>query len=142
MKTKQAQTGRRERGSALLLTLLLTVVGAMILGLTVDASALIWVRSSAQTAANLSAAALAVELERNPDAPLPYLVETARAAAARNGFIHGANTVAVHLEQQRDRTAILVERDAEIFFFRIVHPYPVAVRARAEVAPPSPRPGL
>jgi uncharacterized membrane protein len=142
MKTKQAQTGRRERGSALLLTLLLTLTGALILGLTVDATALIWVRSNAQTTANLAAAALAVELERNPDAALPYLVETARAAAARNGFAHGADTFAVHLEQQQGRTAILVERDAEIFFLRIVRPQPIAVRARAEVAPPAPKAGL
>ncbi|MFN0104334.1 MAG: hypothetical protein ACKV2U_19885 [Bryobacteraceae bacterium] len=94
---------------------------------------LLWARSHAQTTANLVAASVAMELERNPSAPVPYLVETARATAALNGYRHGANSVAIHLEQREGKTAVLVERDTGVFFMRMIRPEPVAIRARAAV---------
>lgn len=138
----QARRRYRQRGSALLLTLLLTLVGAMILGLTVDAMSLLWARSNAQTTANLTAAALSLELERNPAATESYLVETARAAASRNGFRHGTDSVAIHLERKASQTAVLVERDTSIFFLRMIRPQPVAIRARATVGPSTIKAGL
>ena len=71
----QVQSPRRQRvrGSALLLTLLLTITGAAFLGLTVDAMSLVWARSNAQTTANLTAAAVALERERNPGVSDDYL---------------------------------------------------------------------
>jgi hypothetical protein len=138
----QARRQYRQRGSALLLTLLLTLVGAAILGLTVDGMSLLWVRSNAQTTANLTAAAVGLELERNPAATDAYLVETARATATRNGYRHGADSVAIHLERQAGQTAVLVERDAGIFFLRMIRPQPVAIRARATVGTLAVKAGL
>jgi hypothetical protein len=132
----------RQRGSALLLMLLLTVVGALILGLSVDALSLLWVRSNAQTTANLTAAAISLEVERNPAATESYLVETARATASRNGYRHGADSVAIHLEQEAGKTAVLVERDTSIFFLRMIRPQPVAIRARATVETAAVKAGL
>lgn len=126
------------RGSALLLTLLLTITGAAILGLTVDAMALVWARSNAQTTANLTAAAVALEQERNPGVSEAFLVETARSAAAWNGYRHGKDSAAIHLERQEGRTEILVERDASVFFLLMIRPEPVAIRARAAVGAPVP----
>lgn len=134
MNITQTQRGRQQRGSALLLTILITLVGAVFLGLAVDATALLWVRSHAQTTANLVAATVALEQQHNPAAPLPFLVESARATAARNGFVHGVDSVAVHLEQLDGSTNILLERDAGVFFLRMIRPQPVAIRARASVA--------
>lgn len=142
MKSNKTQWWRRERGSALLLTLLLTLAGAAIIGLTVDATSLLWVRSNAQTTANLVAAAVALEQERNPAANLDYLVETARATASLNGYAHGADSVAVHLEQLDGKTSVLVERDAGVYFLRMVRPQPVAIRARATVATGAIKAGL
>ena len=136
MKHIEAQRGRRERGSALLLTLLLTLTGALILGLTVDATSLLWVRSNAQTTANLVAAAVALEQQRNPAASQEYLVETARATAALNGYAHGVDSAAVHLELAEGKTSVLVEKDAGVYFLRVLRPQPVAVRARAGVEAP------
>lgn len=133
MTHSRAQRGRKERGSALLLTLLLTLAGAVILGLTVDATALLWVRSNAQTTANLVAASVALEQQRNPAATQEYLVETARAAAALNGYAHGVDSAAVHLELAEGKTSVLVEKDAGVYFLGILRPQPVAVRARAVV---------
>jgi hypothetical protein len=133
MKNKQAQRWQRERGSALLLTLLLTLLGAAILGLTVDAMSLLWVRTNAQNTANLAAAAVALEQERNPAITLDDLVAAARATAALNGFAHGNDSAAVHLERQDGKTSVLLERDAGIYFLKLIRPQPVAVRARAEV---------
>ena len=113
-----------------MLTLLLTLAGAAILGLTVDAMSLLWVKSNAQTTANLIAASVALELGRNPSALEPYLVETARATAAWNGYRHGTDSVAIHLE---GKTEVLVERESGVFFLRMIRPQPVAVRARATV---------
>ena len=129
----QARRRHRQRGSALLLTLFLTLAGAAILGLTVDAMSLLWVKSNAQTTANLVAASVALELERNPSVLEPYLVETARATAAWNGYRHGTDSVAIHLERQDGRTAVLIERDTGIYFLRMIRPQPVAIRARATV---------
>lgn len=131
MTRTQAQLRQRERGSALLLTLLLTVAGALILGLTVDATSLVWARANAQTTANLTAAAVALEMQRNPSRDESYLLETARAAAARNGFQHGTGQAAVTLEHEGATQQVAVERGADVFFLRIVHPEPVMVRAKA-----------
>ncbi len=117
-----------------MLTILITLVGAVFLGLAVDATALLWVRSHAQTTANLVAATVALEQQKNPATPLPFLVESARATAARNGFLHGTESVAVHLEQLDGSTNILLERDAGVFFLRMIRPQPVAIRARASVS--------
>jgi uncharacterized membrane protein len=136
MNFTQPHRRQRERGSALLLTLLLTLAGAALLGLTVDAAALLWVRSNSQTTANLAAAAVALELEGNPAAPESYLVQTARAAARRNGCTHGQDAAAVHLENAGPALSIRIDRDAPVFFLRILHPGPVAVRARAPVPLP------
>ena len=133
MKHIKAQRGRRERGSALLLTLLLTLVGAMFLGLAVDAMSLVWVRSNAQTTANLVAAAVAMEQQRNPAANPDYLLETARATAALNGFTHGEEAVAVQLERAEGKFGVLLEKDAGVYFLRAIRPQPVTVRARAGV---------
>ena len=65
-----------------------------------DAMSLLWVRSNAQNTANLAAAAVALEQERNPGATAEDLAAAARATAALNGFAHGADFTAVHLEQQ------------------------------------------
>jgi len=132
----------RQKGSALLLTLLLTLAGAAILGLTVDAMSLLWVKSNAQTTANLVAASVVLELERNPSASEPYLVETARAAAAWNGYRHGTDSVAIHLVRQEGKTAVVVERDAGVFFLRAIRPQPVAIRARAAVGALAVKAGL
>lgn len=133
MKKTQAHRWRRQRGSALLLTLLLTLAGAALLGLTVDATSLLWARSNAQTTADLAAAAVALELERSPAANLEFLSESARASAALNGYRHGSDSVSIQLERQDGKTSILVERDAGVFFMRMVRPHPVAIRARAAV---------
>ena len=133
MKHIEAQRGQRERGSALLLTLLLTLVGAMFLGLAVDAMSLVWVRSNAQTTANLVAAAVALEQQRNPAANPDYLLETARATAALNGFTHGVEAVAVQLERSEGKVGVLLEKDAGVYFLRAIRPQPVTVRARAGV---------
>ena len=133
MSETQARRQYRQRGSALLLTLLLTLVGAAILGLSVDAMSLLWVRSNAQTTANLTAGAISLELERNPAAAESYLVETARAAASRNGYRHGTDSVAIRLEQQAGTTSVLIERDSSIFFLRMIRPQPVVIRGRATV---------
>ena len=132
----------RQRGSALLLALLLTLAGALILGLSVDALSLLWIKSNAQNTANLTASAVSLELSRNPSAPDPYLVETARAAAARNGYRHGMDSVAIHLERQAGNAAILIERDTGIFFLRMIRPQPIAIRARAELSADTIKAGL
>jgi uncharacterized membrane protein len=136
MKITQTHRRQRERGSALLLTVLLTLAGAAMAGLTVDATSLVWVRSNAQTTANLAAAAVALELERNPAAPEPFLVESARTAARRNGFAHAEDSATVHLERNQDAVTVLIQRDAPVFFMLILRPQPVAVRARAAVVSP------
>jgi len=132
----------RQRGSALLLTLLLTLAGALILGLSVDALSLLWIKSNAQNTANLTAGAVSLERARNPSAPDAYLVETARAAAARNGYRHGTDSVSIHLERENGRDAILVERDTGIFFLRMIRPQPIAIRARAELSTVTVKAGL
>ncbi|HEU0123803.1 MAG TPA: hypothetical protein VFQ91_24945 [Bryobacteraceae bacterium] len=134
MKQKKTQRRRRERGSALLLTLLLTLVGAALLGLSVDAVSLLWVRSHAQTTANLAAASVELEQKRNPTASSVFLAGTARASAAWNGYRHGQDSVAVYLDQSGGRASILVEREADIFFLRLFRTQPVVVRARAAIA--------
>lgn len=101
--------------------------------MAVDASSLIWARSNAQTTANLAAASIGLELKRNPSASTEFLVETARAVAAWNGYRHGSDSVAVHLERQDGKTSVLVERDAGVYFSRVIRPQPVAVRARAAI---------
>ena len=125
-----------------MLTLLLTLAGAAILGLTVDALSLLWVRSNAQTTANLIADSIALELERNPSALDPYLLETARATAAWNGYRHGTDSVSVHLERQEAGRAVLIERDTGVFFLRMIRPQPVAIRARATVGALAVKAGL
>ena len=137
MKHTKAQRRRTERGSALLLTILLTLVGAMFLGLGVDAMSLVWVRSNAQTTANLAAAAVALEQQRYPAANPDYLLETARATAALNGYSHGVDAASVRLEQTDGKISILVERDADVYFLRAIRPQPVAVVARAGVQLPA-----
>lgn len=139
MKHTEAQRRRTERGSALLLTILLTLVGAMFLGLAVDAMSLVWVRSNAQTTANLAAAAVALEQQRHPAATTDYLLETARATAALNGYTHGVDAASVRLEQTNGNVSILVERDAGVYFLRAIRPQPVAVAARAGVEAPAPQ---
>lgn len=138
MKNIEAQRGRKERGSALLLTILLTLVGALFLGLAVDAMALAWVRSNAQTTANLVAAAVSLEQQRNPAANSDYLLETARATAALNGYTHGMEAVAVQLERTEGKVGVLLEKDAGVYFLRAIRPQPVTVRARAGVEMPAP----
>jgi len=138
----QASRRHRERGSALLLTLLLTLLGAALLGLTVDGMSLLWARSNAQTTANLTAAAVALERERNPAASEAYLVETARATAAWNGYRHGIDATAIRLEGHEGQSTVLVERDTGIFFLRMIRPQPIAVRARASVGAPAVKAGL
>ena len=142
MRNGPTQRWQRERGSALLLTLLLTIAGAALLGLAVDATSLVWVRSNAQTTANLVAASIALELERYPTAPVPYLEETARAAAGINGFRHGQDSSAVHLERVDGKTAILLERHASVYFLRMMRQDPIAVRARATVESSAIKAGL
>jgi hypothetical protein len=137
MKLNKTQPWRRERGSALLLTLLLTLVGGAFLGLTVDAVSLIWVRSNAQTSANLVAASLAVEKAQNPGASAPYLLESARATAAWNGYRHGVDSVSVQIEEHDGRTSVLLEKDAGIYFLRMFRREPIAVRARAFLEGPT-----
>jgi hypothetical protein len=132
----QGRTQYSQRGSALLLSVLLTIVGAAILGLSVDVMSLIWVRSNAQITANLAVAAVALELEHNPSAPGPYLLEVARATAARNGYHHGADSDTIHLNQQHGEVAVLVERYTGIYFLRMIRPQPVPVRARAAMGVP------
>lgn len=127
----QARTRRQQRGSALLLTLLLTLAGAFLLGFTVDATSLLWARSNAQTTANLVAGSVALELERQPAATLDYLTETARAAAVQNGVRHGIDSASVYLERREGRTEILIERQAGVYFLQVIRPQPVAIRARA-----------
>jgi len=141
MKITQAQQWRRERGSALLLTLLLTVLGAIIFGLCVDIVSLLWVRSHAQTAANLSAQSVAVELGRNPAATPAYLEETARATAAWNGIRHGSEGSTVYLEKQEKGSQLLVRREAGVYFLRMFRPEPIPVYARAVVQAPVNREG-
>jgi hypothetical protein len=104
MTQTQAQRWRRQRGSALLLTLLLTLADAV-----------------------------ALEMRRAPHADLTFLAETARATAALNGYRHGADSVSVQVEQLDGKTSILLERDAGVFFMRMVRSQPVAIRARATV---------
>ena len=133
MSETQAQRWRRERGSALLLTLMLTLFGAVLLGLGVDATSLLWVRSDAQTTANLAAAAVSMELTRNPSATSAYLQEAARASAALNGIRHGNPSTAVRLERHDNGTSVLVERVADVYFLRMIRPQPVPVAARAMV---------
>ena len=142
MSQTQPRRRYRQRGSALLLTLLLTLAGAAILGLSVDAMSLLWVRSNAQTTANLIAASISLELERNPSALEPYLVETARATAAWNGYRHGTDSVSVHLERREGKTAVLIERDSGVYFLRMIRPQPVAIRARATVGALAVKAGL
>lgn len=139
MKHTEAQRRRTERGSALLLTILLTLVGAMFLGLAVDAMSLVWVRSNAQTTANLVAAAVALEQQRHPAATTDYLLETARSTAALNGYTNGVDAASVRLEQTNGKVSILVERDAGVYFLRAIRPQPVAVAARAGVEAPAPQ---
>jgi hypothetical protein len=112
------------------------------LGLTVDATSLLWARSNAQTTANLVAATVALELQRSPGADLGYLVESARATAALNGYRHGSDSVSVRLERQDGKTAVLLDREAGIFFMRMIRTQPVAVRARATVETGVVRAGL
>jgi hypothetical protein len=97
-------------------------------GLAVDGTSLLWAKSNAQTTANLAAEAVAVELERNAGASGAYLEATARAAAAWNGVAAG-----VRLEEAPGGRAVVVERQAEVYFLRMVRPQPVAVRARGLV---------
>ena len=142
MKNTQAQPWRRERGSALLLTLLLTVLGAIVFGLCVDVVSLLWVRSHAQIAANLSAQSVAVELGRNPAASPAYLEETASATAAWNGIRHGFDGAVVSLEKNEEGTRLSIRREAGVYFLRMFRPEPIPVYARAEVPAPAAREGL
>lgn len=103
--------------------------------MTVDVLSLVWVRSSAQTTANLAAASVALEIQRNPSAPVDYLRETARATAAWNGYRDGVDATAVQLDRQDGKTSVLIEREAGVYFLRMIRPQPVPVRARAAVAP-------
>jgi hypothetical protein len=134
MKNQWTQRRRQERGSALLLTLLLTLLGAILLGLSADAMSLLWVRTHTQNTANLAAAAVQLEQEQSPSASREDLEAAARATAARNGFASAGESGSVRLEQVEGKTSVVVECDAAVYFLRIVRPQPVAVRARAAVA--------
>jgi hypothetical protein len=74
-----------------------------------------------------------MEQQRNPAANPDYLLETARATAALNGFTHGEEAVAVQLERAEGKFGVLLEKDAGVYFLRAIRPQPVTVRARAGV---------
>jgi len=103
---------------------------------------LVWVRSNAQTTANLVAASVALEQARNAAASGEYLLESARAAAARNGYEHGVDAVQVELATQDGQTAVRIERGAPVYFLRMIRPEPVPVRAMATVEPAVVKAGL
>jgi hypothetical protein len=128
MERTQTQRRQPERGSALLLSLLLTLVGALMMGLAVDGTSLVWAKSHAQTTANLAAEAVGLELERNAGAGEAYLEATARAAAGWNGL-----AARVRIERTDGGLSVVVDREAEVYFLRMIRPEPVAVRARGLV---------
>lgn len=129
----QARIRRQQRGSALLLSLLVTVVGGAILGLTVDVTSLVWARANAQTTATLAAASLQLELSRNSSAADAYLETVARATAAHNGCRHGSASAVVQVLKHDGGREVLVARPAPVFFLRMFHVPPVTIRARAPV---------
>lgn len=130
----QAQTRRLQRGSALLLSLLLTVAGAALMGLAVDVTSLLWARSHAQTTAQLAAESVGRELERHPGASRAQLEQCARATAVHNGSPHAGDSASVRLTPHGSRHLVVVETAADIFFLRLIRREPVSITAAAEVS--------
>jgi uncharacterized membrane protein len=113
------------------LTLLLTLAGAMLIGLSVDAASLVWTRTNLQNAADLSADAVAMELRAHPDADASTLETVARALAARNVR---QGTATTRVERTSEGVQVLLWREADIYFLRMFRADPLLMEARGKAA--------
>lgn len=114
----------RTRGSALLFTLLASTVGSAILGLAIDAAALLAVRAQLQTAAAL--AADAIQLERSTgEASIEVLEKAARNSLDKNGFPWATITF--------DSDSLQIRQQADVFFLRMIRTAPIPVEVKVKL---------
>jgi Flp pilus assembly protein TadG len=116
----------QQRGSALLFTLLMSIVGASLLGVFADVAALLSVKARMQTAAVLAADAVSLERKAKPGLSEDDAKKVARASLEWNGFPGAEITLADDLK---------IRYAAEVFFLRTVRSEPIPVEARAAVRP-------
>ena len=128
---------RGRRGSALLLTTLLTLTAGLLLGFIVDTVALVASRSRAQSVAGHAAHAVVLEQKRNPSASREWLLGAARSAVRANGVALSEGTGRVELEPGEGGWSVVVEDQAPVFFLRVMRSEPVLVRARAQRVVPA-----
>lgn len=134
MERTQTPYRQTERGSALLLTTLLTLTAGLLLGFVVDTVALVASRSRAQSVAGHAAHAVALEQRRNPSASRDWLLGAARSAARANGVALSEGAGRLELEPGEGGWSVVIEDQAPVFFLRVVRSEPVLVRARAQAA--------
>ncbi|MBM3765510.1 MAG: hypothetical protein FJW32_08970 [Acidobacteria bacterium] len=115
----------RNRGSALLFTLLASTVGSAILGLAIDAAALLAVRAQLQTAGELAADSISLERSADAGASIETLKEAARNSLDKNGF----PLVTITL----DAESLQIRHQADVFFLRMIRTEPVAVEVKVKL---------
>ncbi|MBM3783439.1 MAG: hypothetical protein FJW30_03715 [Acidobacteria bacterium] len=109
---------KRQRGSALLFTLLATVAGALVCGLAIDTVALLAAKARLQTMAELAADAA----RRNPG---QGEVE-ARKVLVKNGLPNARVEI---------QNGLTVQNPADVFFMTLFRQTPVTVAVRVETKP-------
>lgn len=124
-------TASARRGSALLLSLFLTLLGSLVFGLAADASAVMWERAKLQNILESASEAVKLERQRRPLATRRELEFAARAAAAHNRIRHGEDGARVDF----DGSSVIAACEANIYFLRLVHPRPIALSASVPVSP-------
>lgn len=113
----------RTRGSALLFTLLASTVGSAILGLAIDAAALLAVRAQLQTAAEL--AADSISLEKATGASPDACEKAARNSLDKNGFPWATIKL--------DGDSLQIRHQADVFFLRMIRTEPIPVEVKVKL---------
>ena len=128
---------RRDRGFALLSSMIALLIMAGFLGLMADTAHLQLARQQAQTAADAAAIAALHELDRGNTGGM---LEAARGDAARNGLKHGENGVVIDVhcppmtgDRTSDTNAVeaTVRQQAPTLFMGMFGQSSVGVAARA-----------
>lgn len=115
----------RTRGSALLFTLLASTVGSAILGLAIDAAALLAVRAQLQTAAELAADSIALEKSADAAASIETIEKAARNSLDKNGFPWATITF--------DAESLQIRHQADVFFLRMIRTEPIPVEVKVKL---------
>ena len=115
----------RTRGSALLFTLLASTVGSAILGLAIDAAALLAVRAQLQTAGELAADSIALEKSADAGASVETLEKAARNSLDKNGFPWATITL--------DAESLQIRHQADVFFLRMIRTEPIPVEVKVKL---------